>query len=61
MQWINNRTDGIRFINSYLNRYKDITEKILIELGYIFQCSRGGRCGPSSKFSERAISGDFHG
>ena len=36
MPWINNRTDGIRFLNSYLNRYKDITEKIKIELGYMF-------------------------
>jgi hypothetical protein len=36
MPWIANRFDGIRFIQSYLNRYKDITEKIQIELGYIF-------------------------
>jgi len=36
MPWIANRFDGIRFIQSYLNRYKDITEKIQVELGYIF-------------------------
>ena len=28
MPWINNRTDGVRFVQSYLNRYKDVTEKI---------------------------------
>ena len=36
MPWINNRADGVRFIQSYLNRYKDITEKIMVEFGYHF-------------------------
>ena len=36
MPWIANRFDGIRFIQSYLNRYKDITEKIMIKFGYHF-------------------------
>ena len=36
LPWINNRADGVRFIQSYLNRYKDITEKILVEVGYLF-------------------------
>ena len=28
MPWITNRTDGVRFVQSYLNRYKEVTEKI---------------------------------
>jgi hypothetical protein len=36
MPWINNRGDGVRFIQSYLNRYKDVTEKIMVKFGYIF-------------------------
>lgn len=27
MNWITNRTDGVRFVQSYLNRYKDIQER----------------------------------
>ena len=30
--WINNRGDGVRFVQLYLNRYKDIVEKIKIDL-----------------------------
>jgi len=36
MPWINNRADGVRFIQSYLNRYKDVTEKIMVKFGYLF-------------------------
>jgi len=33
MPWITNNTDGIRFVQSYLNRYKDITRKLKVEIG----------------------------
>ena len=36
MGWINNNTDGIRFVQSYLNRYHEINEKVKIELGNHF-------------------------
>tara|TARA_Y100000310_G_scaffold176469_1_gene176595 strand:- start:2467 stop:4470 length:2004 start_codon:yes stop_codon:yes gene_type:complete len=58
MSWINNRTDGIRFINSYLNRYKDITEKIMIELGYFFNAVEEGDIVQVIN-SVKEISGDF--
>jgi hypothetical protein len=58
MSWINNRTDGIRFINSYLNRYKDITEKIMIELGYFFNAVEEGDVVQVIN-SVKDISGDF--
>ena len=58
MPWINNRTDGIRFINSYLNRYKDITEKIMIELGYFFNAVEEGDVVQVIN-SVKDISGDF--
>ena len=56
--WITNRTDGIRFINSYLNRYKDITEKIMIELGYFFNAVEEGDVVQVIN-SVKEISGDF--
>ena len=58
MPWINNRTDGIRFINSYLNRYKDITEKIMVELGYFFNAVEEGDVVQVIN-SVKEISGDF--
>ena len=33
LPWITNRQDGVRFVQSYLNRYKDINKKIKIEIG----------------------------
>ena len=33
LPWITNRQDGIRFVQSYLNRYKDINRKIKVEIG----------------------------
>ena len=33
LPWITNRQDGVRFVQSYLNRYKDINRKIKIEIG----------------------------
>ena len=36
MPWINNRTDGVRFVQSYLNRYKDVTEKIQANVANLF-------------------------
>ena len=33
MPWITNNSDGIRFVQSYLNRYKDITRKLKVEIG----------------------------
>ena len=30
MPWITNRTDGVRFVQSYLNRYKEVIEKIQV-------------------------------
>jgi hypothetical protein len=32
MPWIRNRNDGVRFINGYLNRYKEIRTSLKIEL-----------------------------
>jgi hypothetical protein len=36
LPWISNRADGVRFVQSYLNRYKDITRKVKVESGRIF-------------------------
>ena len=33
MPWIDNRADGVRFVQLYLNRYKDVIEKIKVEVG----------------------------
>jgi len=33
MPWIRTRNDGIRFINGYLNRYKEIRSSLKLELG----------------------------
>ena len=33
MPWIRTRNDGVRFINGYLNRYKNIRTSLKIELG----------------------------
>ena len=32
MPWIRNRNDGVRFINGYLNRYKEIRTSLKLEL-----------------------------
>jgi hypothetical protein len=58
MPWISNRFDGIRFINSYLNRYKDITEKIMVKLGYLFNGIEEGDVVQVIN-SIKDISGDF--
>ena len=36
LRWINNKNDGIRFVQSYLNRYKEISQKIKVDIGNIF-------------------------
>ena len=36
LRWISNKNDGIRFVQSYLNRYKEITQKIKINIGNMF-------------------------
>jgi len=33
LPWITNRQDGVRFVQSYLNRYKDVNRKIKVEIG----------------------------
>lgn len=33
LPWITNRDDGVRFVQSYLNRYKDVNRKIKVEIG----------------------------
>ena len=33
MPWIRNRNDGVRFVNGYLNRYKNIRTSLKLELG----------------------------
>ena len=58
MPWVSNRFDGIRFINSYLNRYKDITEKIMVKLGYLFNGIEEGDVVQVIN-SIKDISGDF--
>ena len=58
MPWINNRSDGVRFIQSYLNRYKDVTEKIMVELGYMFNSVEEGDVVQVIN-SVKEISGDF--
>ena len=36
LRWISNKNDGIRFVQSYLNRYKEITQKIKINIGNMY-------------------------
>ena len=33
LDWINNRTDGVRFVASYLNRYSSVKQNILLRFG----------------------------
>ena len=33
LPWISTKSDGIRFVQSYLNRYKDISRKVKVESG----------------------------
>ena len=33
LPWINNRQDGVRFVQAYLNKYKDIQQKVRVEIG----------------------------
>jgi hypothetical protein len=33
MPWIRTRNDGVRFVNGYLNRYKNIRTSLVVELG----------------------------
>jgi len=33
LPWINNRQDGVRFVQAYLNKYKDIQQKVRAEIG----------------------------
>ena len=33
LPWITNRQDGVRFVQSYLNRYREINQKVKIEIG----------------------------
>ena len=33
LPWISTKADGIRFVQSYLNRYKDISRKVKVESG----------------------------
>jgi len=33
LPWITTRQDGVRFVQSYLNRYKDVNRKIKVEIG----------------------------
>ena len=36
LPWITTRVDGVRFVQSYLNRYKDISRKVKIKSGKLF-------------------------
>ena len=33
LPWINNRQDGVRFVQAYLNKYKDIQQKVKVQIG----------------------------
>lgn len=35
LPWITNRQDGVRFVQSYLNRYKDVNRKIKVEIAQL--------------------------
>jgi len=36
LPWISTKADGIRFVQSYLNRYKDISRKVKVESGRMY-------------------------
>jgi hypothetical protein len=40
LPWINNRQDGVRFVQAYLNKYKDISQKVKVELGSLVSSIR---------------------
>ena len=42
MPWIKNRTDGVRFVQSYLNRYKDVQEKIQVNVANLYNSAEEG-------------------
>ena len=36
LPWISTREDGVRFVQAYLNRYKDISQKVKVTSGKLF-------------------------
>jgi len=40
LPWINNRQDGVRFVQAYLNKYKDIQQKVKVYIGNLHSAIR---------------------
>ena len=58
LPWINNRQDGVRFVQAYLNKYKDISQKVKVELGNLVSSIRENDI-IHIKSTVKNIDGDF--
>ena len=58
LNWIGNRSDGVRFVQSYLNKHKDVEQKIKVELPTIYN-SISENDVISLTNTNSGISGDF--
>jgi len=58
LPWINNRQDGVRFVQAYLNKYKDISQKVKVELGSLVNSIRENDI-IHIKSAVKNIDGDF--
>jgi len=58
LPWISTREDGVRFVQSYLNRYKDISRKIKLTSGRVYNSLQENDI-IHIKNSLKSIDGDF--
>ena len=58
LPWISTRSDGVRFVQSYLNRYKDISRKIKLTTGRMYNSLQENDI-VQVKNSIKNIDGDF--
>jgi hypothetical protein len=58
LPWISTKADGIRFVQSYLNRYKDISRKVKVESGRLLNSLQENDIVHLTN-TEKAIDDDF--
>ena len=58
LPWISSREDGVRFVQAYLNRYKDISQKVKVTSGKLYNSLQENDI-VHLKNTIKAIDGDF--
>ena len=58
LPWISSREDGVRFVQAYLNRYKDISQKVKVTSGKLYNSLQENDI-VHIKNTIKAIDGDF--